>query len=95
MQNRFSSSAAAQTSRAPQHSASYLVLFGDAQTPRAALFDRRERLLAEMIGDDGYAVDTLVNASSACAPPCPAMVDAIEALDPQAELEGARCFRLD
>lgn len=81
--------------RPPRHSASYLVLFGDAAAPRAALFDRRERLLAEMIGDDGYAIDTLVNASSACAPPCPAMVDAIEAFDPAADLDGARCFRLD
>ena len=80
---------------APRYSASYLVLFGNSTAPRAALFDDHERLLAEMIGDDGYAIDTLINASGYSAPPRPAMVDAIEALDPQAELEGAACFRLD
>ena len=48
----------------------------------------------EMIGDDGYNVDNLVRASSACAPPCPAMLDAIEALDSDADTARARCFKL-
>jgi hypothetical protein len=78
----------------PEHRASYLVLFGDEEAPRAALFDTEERLLAEMIGDDGYNVDNLVRASSACAPPCPAMLDAIEALDADADTARARCFKL-
>jgi hypothetical protein len=78
----------------PEHRARYLVLFGDEEAPRAALFDTHERLLAEMIGDDGYNVDNLIRASSACAPPCPAMLDAIEALDSDADTARARCFRL-
>ncbi|SRR5258706_10907436 len=77
-----------------EHRARYLVLFGDECAPRAALFDTDERLLAEMIGDDGYNLDNLVRASSACAPPCPAMLDAIEALDHGADTARARCFRL-
>jgi hypothetical protein len=77
-----------------EHRARYLVLFGDEEAPRAALFDINERLLAEMIGDEGYNVDNLVRASSACAPPRPAMLDAIEALDHDADTARARCFRL-
>lgn len=77
-----------------EHRARYLVLFGDEEAPRAALFDMHERLLAEMIGDEGYNVDNLVRASSACAPPRPAMLDAIEALDREADIARARCFRL-
>ena len=77
-----------------EHRARYLVLFGDEEAPRAALFDTHERLLAEMIGDEGYNVDNLVRASSACAPPRPAMLDAIEALDGDADTAQARCFRL-
>ena len=77
-----------------EHHARYLVLFGDDEAPRAALFDTHERLLAEMIEADGYIVANLVRASSACAPPRPAMVDAIEALDADADLARARCFRL-
>ena len=85
---------ALQAQETHSHRARYLVLFGDDEAPRAALFDTDERLLAEMIGDDGYNVDNLVRASSACAPPCPAMLDAIEALDREADTAGARCFRL-
>jgi len=77
-----------------EHRARYLVLFGDEEAPRAALFDTHEQLLAEMIGDDGYNVDNLIRASSACAPPRPAMLDAIEALDGDADTARARCFRL-
>jgi len=74
-----------------EHRARYLVLFGDEDAPRAALFDTHERLLAEMIGDEGYNVDNLVRASSACAPPSPAM---LEALDHGGDTARARCFRL-
>ena len=77
-----------------EHHARYLVLFGNDEAPRAALFDTDERLLAEMIGDDGYNVDNLVRASSACAPPCPAMLDAIEALPGAGDTASARCFKL-
>lgn len=77
------------------HRARYLVLYGAAEAPRAALFDVHERLLAEMIDDDGgYMVDNLVRASTACAPPRPAMLDAIEAVDRDADLASARCFHL-
>jgi hypothetical protein len=77
-----------------EHRARYLVVFGDEEAPRAALFDIHERLLAEMIGDEGYNVDNLIRASSACAPPRPAMLDAIETLDREADTARARCFRL-
>ncbi|HEY9065063.1 MAG TPA: hypothetical protein VIO33_08780 [Burkholderiaceae bacterium] len=77
------------------HRARYLVLYGAAEAPRAALFDIHERLLAEMVdADDDYMVDNLVRASTACAPPRPAMLDAIEAVDRDADLAGARCFHL-
>jgi len=82
------------TQGTPEHRARYLVLFGDEDAPRAALFDMHERLLAEMSDDEGYNVDNMVRASSACAPPCPAMLDAIEALDHDADTARARCFRL-
>jgi hypothetical protein len=78
----------------PEHRARYLVLFGDEEAPRAALFDTHERLLAEMFADEAHNVDNLVRASSACAPPRPAMLDAIEALDGDADTARARCFRL-
>jgi hypothetical protein len=74
-----------------EHRARYLVLFGDDDAPRAALFDTHERLLAEMIGDEGYNVGNLVRASSACAPPSPAM---LEALDHDVDTARARCFKL-
>jgi hypothetical protein len=77
-----------------EHRARYLVVFGDEEAPRAALFDIHERLLAEMIGGEGYNVDNLIRASSACAPPRPAMLDAIETLDREADTARARCFRL-
>ena len=97
MENKHLSERAASARHAqstPEHHARYLVLFGDEEAPRAALFDIQERLLAEMIGDDGYNVDNLVRASSACAPPCPAMLDAIVALDGAVDTTGARCFKL-
>lgn len=76
------------------HRARYLVLFGDDSAPRAALFDTHVRFLAEMIGDDAYAVDHLVRASTACAPPGPAMADTLGALDRDVDLSTARCFAL-
>ena len=80
---------------ATDHRARYLVLFGAAEAPRAALFDIHERLLAEMVeDDDGYSVANLVRASTACAAPRPAMLDAIEAIDRDADLASARCFHL-
>jgi hypothetical protein len=87
----------AMMTRAPgpsEHRARYLVLFGGPEAPRAALFDMHERLLAEMIEDDGYSVANLVRASTACAPPRPAMIDAIESIARDADLADARCFRL-
>lgn len=77
------------------HRARFLVLYGATGAPRAALFDINERLLAEMVdADDSYMVDNLVRASTACAPPRPAMLDAIEAVHRDADLASARCFRL-
>ena len=77
------------------NAAHFLVLFGDNDAPRAALFDRQRRLMSELVGDDGFVVDTLVQHSTACAPPCPAIGDAITRLDRHADVSLARCFRLD
>jgi hypothetical protein len=76
-------------------SARYLVLFGDALAPRAALFGAGDRLLTELIEHDDYVLDTLVRSSTACAPPRPAMLDALTELDARARTDEARCFRLD
>jgi hypothetical protein len=49
--------------------ARYLLLFGSKESPRAVLFDDQERLLAEMIDEDGFLVDSLLRAGRAVRPP--------------------------
>jgi hypothetical protein len=48
--------------------ARYLLLFGSKESPRAALFDHEERLLAEMIDEDGFLVDSLLRQGRAVRP---------------------------
>jgi hypothetical protein len=48
--------------------ARYLLLFGSKESPRAVLFDEEERLLAEMIDEDGFLVDSLLREGRAVSP---------------------------
>jgi len=48
--------------------AKYLLLFGSKDSPRAVLFDEQECLLAEMIDEDGFLVDSLLREGKAVKP---------------------------
>ena len=70
--------------------AQFLVLAGD--TPRALLFDSDQNLLGEVIEDDGFIVDTLLDAATPCPMPCPDMLDVV--VPPPAAQGGVRCYAL-
>jgi len=56
-------------SRTP-YTARYLVLLGhDNATPRALLFTRDQRYLAEVLDDDGLVIENLMKTGIACPPP--------------------------
>ncbi|NKI96681.1 hypothetical protein [Rhizobacter sp. SG703] len=89
--------------------ARYLLLFGSKESPRAVLFDEEERLLAEMIDDDGFLVDSLLREGRAVRPPSKlvaAVSQALRACAKQVRRSGAsagaapgadlhlRCFAL-
>jgi len=81
--------------RAPRNNlASYVMLFGADDGPRAALFDAELRFMIEMIEFDRIAMDHLLDAKVACPPPSPNMLDAVARLEPRAGLTPVRCFRL-
>lgn len=70
--------------------ARFLVLFDTAR--RALLLDGDQRLLGEVIEDDGFIVDTLLRSARVCAlPMVPLMLASI--LPPLAG-EAMRCFEL-
>jgi len=71
-------------------SAKYLVLADAA--PRALLFDRQQRLLGEVIGDDGFILDALMDSAIACAMPRPEMLAAM--VPPPSPAFPVRCFAL-
>lgn len=73
------------------HSAKYLVLTDAA--PRALLFDHHQRLLGEVIEDDGFIVDSLIDRATACAVPDPEMLDAM--VPPASSAFPVRCFELN
>ncbi|KQU75911.1 MULTISPECIES: hypothetical protein [unclassified Rhizobacter] len=87
--------------------ARYLLLFGSKESPRAVLFDEEERLLAEMIDEDGFLVDSLLREGRAVRPPSrlvAAVSQALRACAKQVRRSGAgaapgadlhlRCFAL-
>jgi hypothetical protein len=85
--------------------ARYLLLFGSKESPRAVLFDEQERLLAEMIDEDGFLVDSLLREGRAVRPPSKlvaAVSHALRACAKQVRLSGTaatadlhlRCFAL-
>jgi hypothetical protein len=89
--------------------ARYLLLFGSKESPRAVLFDEQERLLAEMIDEDGFLVDSLLREGRAVRPPSTlvaAVSQALRACAKQVRRSGAgatapapadlhlRCFAL-
>ncbi len=78
-----------------KYSARYLVLFEvDDPMPRAALFDRDQRLLAEMVEPDPFTLDALVHGSHGDNLPG-ALAQAITELDERANPLRARCFELN
>jgi len=87
--------------------ARYLLLFGTKESPRAVLFDEEERLLAEMIDEDGFLLDSLLREGRAVRPPSrlvAAVSHALRACAKQVRRSGAgaasgadlhlRCFAL-
>ncbi len=81
--------------RAPRNSvASYVMLFGADDEPRAALFDAELRFMTEMIEFDRIGMDYLLKAKLACPPPSPNMLDAVAKLAPRAISVPVRCFKL-
>ena len=73
--------------------ASYLVVFGSRDTPRAVLFDASGRLMAEMIDAEPYVIDGLAESGSACEMPCPSMLDKLGELDRSGQ-PAFRCYAL-
>lgn len=71
--------------------AQFLVLAG-AATPRALLFDGQQKLLGEVIEDDGFIVDTLVDSATPCPMPRSDMLDFV--VPPPSVQDGVRCFAL-
>jgi len=71
-------------------SAKYLVLTDSA--PRALLFDRQQRLLGEVIEDDGFIVEHLMGRATACPVPRLDMLDAM--VPPASPMFPVRCFAL-
>jgi hypothetical protein len=71
--------------------AKFLVIAGPAQ--RAWLFDRQQRLLGEVIEDDGFIVDSLLSAATSCPMPHPDMLDAL--VPPPSPRFPVRCFALN
>ena len=83
--------------------AKYLLLFGSKEAPRAVLFDDEHRMLAEMIDEDGFLVDSLLREGRAVRPPSKlvaAVAQALRACAKQVARSGAsvdlhlRCFAL-
>ena len=70
--------------------ARFLVLL-DAE-PRALLLDSDQRLLGEVIEDDGFIVDTLLRTAKACSLPMPPLV--LANMPPPMASGAMRCFEL-
>jgi hypothetical protein len=72
--------------------AKFLILI-DHAVPRALLFDREQRLVGEVIEDDGFIVDSLLQSAVACPVPDGGM---LRAMVPPPSPEGGqvRCFEL-
>ena len=86
---------AAQARRTPRNSlALYVMLFGEDEEPRAALFDAELRFMTEMIEFDQVGMDCLLDAKVACVPPSQTMRDDVVKLAPGAGSALMRCFKL-
>lgn len=57
--------------------AKYMIFFGPADAPRALLFDREHRFLAEVFDEDRMVVDQLMKSSRACPPPGDLVLDGV------------------
>ncbi len=71
-------------------SARFLVLLGG--SPRALLLDADQRLLGEVIEDDGFIVDSLLRTAKACALPLLPLL--LASMLPPLAGQAARCFEL-
>jgi hypothetical protein len=76
------------------HCAKYLILVGPKSAPRALLFNREHRYLAEMI-DDRFTVERLMRASRVCAKPTMLALEAVVPPEQLATGAGVQCFELD
>lgn len=70
--------------------AKFLVLLDT--TPRALLLDGDQRLLGEVIEDDGFIVDTLLRTAKACALPLLPLL--LASMMPPVVGGAMRCFEL-
>ena len=68
----------------------FLLLLDDA--PRALLFDSQQRLLGEVIEEDGFIVDSLLRSASQFPHPDDVMLRAV--VPPPAPRDRVRCFEL-
>ncbi len=68
----------------------FLVLLND--TSRALLFDGDQKLLGEVIEEDGFIVDSLLRAASEC--PCPGDCILRAVVPPPSPDHRVRCFEL-
>lgn len=71
-------------------SARFLVLFDT--TPRVLLLDGDQRLLGEVIEDDGFIVDTLLRTAKACVLPLLPLL--LAGMMPPVPGRAMRCFEL-
>ena len=76
------------------HSARYLVLFGQEDSPRAALLDVEKHLMTEMMDADGFIVERLVRHGVPCAPPAPATLQTLLTPTQLEDCKILRCFSL-
>lgn len=70
--------------------AQFLVIAGT--VPRALLFGSDQQLLGEVIEDDGFIVDTLIDTATPCPMPCSNMLDRV--VPPPSVQDGVRCYAL-
>jgi hypothetical protein len=71
--------------------AKFLVLFDD--TLRAVLFDAQQRLLGEVIEEDGFIVATMLQSAREFDGPRSALLGAV--VPPPSPLQPVRCFQLN
>ena len=75
----------------PTLRAKYMILLGPTDAPRALLFDRDHRFLAEVFDEDSMVLDQLMKSSRVCPPPRDLALDGMADDEPA---DAMRCFAL-